>query len=298
MLWKIKTDDKSLKEYIKYRDMTFPVGVWTDVYNKFYNCTVNCHWHYDFEYASVISGIVDYYINDTCLKLTPGDCVFVNSNAMHTSIQPEGVTNSKMISLTFPASLLTASNSSTVFEKYFKPVFSKQMEGFKVAANSAYGEEIKALVLEIYSLDISEFGYELECMRLINRLWFVTLQYIAENEDTLMSNSSNTQNIKRSIAIMVYIHDHYKEKITIDDIAEYMSISRSECFRCFKRFMNKRPTEYINEYRLLKAVKLLNETDKSITEIFAECGYESASYFGRVFKKKYGMTPIQYRNSK
>ena len=97
---------------------------------------------------------------------------------------------------------------------------------------------------------------------------------------------------------MVYIHEHYKEKITIEDIAAQMNISRSECFRCFKRLTNKRPIEYINEYRLLKASQLLSESEKSIFKIYTECGFESASYFGRKFKEVYGIAPVKYRKLK
>ena len=60
-------------------------------------------------------------------------------------------------------------------------------------------------------------------------------------------------------------------------------ISRSECFRYFKKFINKNPMEFTNEFRLSKASELLLETDKSIEFISSSCGFNSSSYFCKIF---------------
>ena len=292
---RIETDEKSLREQIPYHDETFPVGAWTDVYSEFVGATVNSHWHYDFEYGCVLSGKVDYYINDTHVSLGVGDCVFVNSNMMHMSRQPENCGNAKMVTITFPSTLLSKDNNSTVYDKYIRSILGKEIEGFVIASDCKHGSEMWELITGIHAMDASVFGYELECLQRINRLWLVTLLHISENEGSLLRFAGNIQQARRVQEILVYIHKHYKERILIEDIVAHMNISRSECFRCFKKFTNKRPIEYINDYRLSKVAQLLSETDKSITEIYSECGFESASYFGRVFKEKYGMTPLKFR---
>jgi AraC-like DNA-binding protein len=212
--------------------------------------------------------------------------------------QPNDCNNAKMFTITFPASLIYSSINSTVYTKYFQPVISEQIEGFKIASDNPYGQEIRAILTDIYSLNPSTFGYELVCLKHINQLWMITLRYIKDKKADLIQHIGNIQSAKYAKEILSYIHTNYKEKITIDKIAKHVNISRSECFRCFKRFMNKKPVEYINEYRLMKAAKLLRETDKSIASIYTECGYESASYFAKIFKKIYSMTPLEYRKLK
>ena len=54
-------------------------------------------------------------------------------------------------------------------------------------------------------------------------------------------------------------------------------------------------TTYLNDYRLTLAAKSLLETHKAVLEIASECGFENLSYFNRIFKKKYGITPREYR---
>jgi len=55
--------------------------------------------------------------------------------------------------------------------------------------------------------------------------------------------------------------------------------------------------EFLNEYRLKKAVELLVSTDMPITEVCFACGYEHISYFGKLFRECYGVSPREYRNS-
>ena len=286
---------KNLREWIPYPDISFPFCVWVDIFNQFLDRTVNCHWHYDFEYGYVLSGTVDYYINDTHIKLHKGDCVFVNSNMLHMGKQPEDCNDAVMFTMTFPASLLSANINSTIYTKYFQHVIEKQIEGFMIAADNPVGQEMRDLLTEIYALEPSGFCYELECLSRVSQLWMITLRHVLKNEEGIFQHTGSMQHVERAKEILSYIHTYYKEKITAEDIARNAGISRSECFRCFKRFMNKSPVEYINEYRLLQAVKLLRETEMSISTIYTECGFESASYFGKLFKKTHGMTPLQYR---
>jgi len=297
MLIKLEVE-KNLRERFEYRDSTFPFGVWTDVFNDFVDHTVNCHWHYDFEYGYVLSGTVDYYINDTFVELRKGDCFFVNSNMLHMGRQAKDCNDSVMFTITFPMSLLTTNIGGTVYSKYFEPVMGKQIEGFKITSDNSEGQEMRTLLTDIYSLDVADFGYELKCLKYVSALWLATLRHINNGSVDLLFNTSNAQYAERAKEILSYIHAHYHEKITIEDIARDTHISRSECFRCFKRFINKRPIAYINEYRLTKAIKLLRETEKNITEIYTECGFESASYFAKVFRDTYAASPLQYRKMK
>ena len=348
---KIEPDEKNLKEQIPYPDMTFPFCVWPDVYKHFLDHTVNAHWHYDFEYGYVLTGFIDYYINDTYIKLQPGDCIFVNSNMMHMSRQPDYCDNATMFTITFPTTLLTSNTSSTIFEKYFGSLIFTQIEGFKIESDNPISKEMAALMLELLGLyaivfpklvltsktipssykeyfyllnnsrefritlnnsigeelavrlesleaDASRSAYELECLKRVIQILIITQRHIDENKNALLRHGNSLKSSERAKEILTYIHAHYNERFAIEDIAKHIGISRSECFRCFKRFTNKRPVEYINEYRLQKAAMLLRETETSVTDIFATCGFENASYFSKVFKEKYKMTPLQYRKTK
>jgi len=289
---------KSLREQVPYPDSTFPFCVWVDIYNEFIDKTVNCHWHYDFEFGYVLSGTVDYYINDTHMELNPGDCVFVNSNMLHMSRQVDSRGDAVMFTLTFPVSFLTMSNHCTLYVKYFQPILEKQLEGFIIRSHDKRGRKMRDVLTKLYALEPLDFGYELESASMVNQLWMATLQHVFDNHSNLLFHTNSMAHVERAKEILSYIHANYNEKITVEHIAAELSISRSECFRSFKRFMNKRPVEYINEYRLQRAAKLLRETEKSLTAIAGECGFENGSYFGKVFKKVHGVSPLLFRKYK
>ncbi len=65
--------------------------------------------------------------------------------------------------------------------------------------------------------------------------------------------------------------------------------------RFFKKAIGRSPIEYVNEYRIKQAIRLLEETDLPITDVCLECGYNNLGNFLREFRKVTGTTPLQYR---
>ncbi len=66
--------------------------------------------------------------------------------------------------------------------------------------------------------------------------------------------------------------------------------------RSFRKNLNQSPIEYLISYRLNEAKKLLRSSELPITEICYECGFSDSSYFGKAFRKAYGLSPREYRS--
>jgi len=277
----------------------FPVYTHTDVYKYFTNNTLDCHWHNEFEYGYVLEGSIDFYVNNTPIKLKKGDCFFVNSNVLHMGKQTGGGKDAVARMLRFPAALLAPDMSGDVYSKYIAPLLNGNMpvEGFGISKEKPNGQALHDTLTEIFETSSADFGYELIIQRNLNRLWLLTLKYIEDNKGDIRYGTEDIRYGERIKGILSYIYEHYSEDITADDIAKHMNISRGECFRCFKRFMNKRLIHYINEYRLQKAAALLRQTEMSVAEIAVECGFYNISYFGKTFKDIYKVTPLQYRKA-
>lgn len=95
--------------------------------------------------------------------------------------------------------------------------------------------------------------------------------------------------------VLKYVENNYADKISIADIADVAGFSESHFMRYFKETMGTSFVDYLNDYRLTMAARLLQSSDSSVLSISGEVGFESLSYFNRAFKKHYGMTPLQYR---
>jgi len=287
--------DSSFREKYSFRDTSFPVGMCMDHFSHFYDHTINCHWHNAFEYGLVLRGEVDYHINEESFVLKSGDCVFVNANAMHMAKQREGAGDALMFSVFFPYNLLTNDINSTIFTEYIQMFFNKPLQGFKISTEVRQGKEIIQNLSDIHNLNETDFGFELCCLSLISRMWINTVSYVAEIDAELFHSSHDRRYEERAKQILSYMHDHYGDSITIKDVARGTAISLSECYRCVKRFTGKNPMEYLNEYRLAKAAGFLLGTNDTITEISSNCGFGGSSYFGKIFREHYGVSPLKYR---
>ncbi len=92
-----------------------------------------------------------------------------------------------------------------------------------------------------------------------------------------------------------FIKYHYMEKISLDDVADELNISKHYLSSIFKKETGENMSLYINKLRIEKAKQLLLESDIKIKEVFEKVGYSDQQYFSKVFKKITGMTVIEYK---
>lgn len=92
-----------------------------------------------------------------------------------------------------------------------------------------------------------------------------------------------------------YVKEHYNEKITLDQIANYVYLSKSYLSKIFKEEMNCTLTGYINKVRIDKSKMLLRYENLSIVEIANLVGFDDQSYFTKVFRNMVGISPGKYR---
>ena len=109
---------------------------------------------------------------------------------------------------------------------------------------------------------------------------------------TEKSDDRRVETIKTAIT---YIRDHYQEKIYIRDLASLIGLNEQYFCRFFKKAIGVSPVEYLNEYRIRQATRLLTESTLPVTEICLDCGYNNMGNFLREFRRYTGTTPLQYR---
>ena len=113
--------------------------------------------------------------------------------------------------------------------------------------------------------------------------------------DANRTKNSNRKTLDKMKIILKYIENHYMDKITIAEIASEVQFSESHFMRYFKETMGTTFTDYLKDYRLTMAARLLTTSDSTVLAIAEETGFENLSYFNRSFKKKYALTPRQFR---
>ena len=270
-------------------------GTWTNDYSSLKDHAIQCHWHDDLEFHLVLQGQIDLYLNGSLLQLETGDCVFINGNTLHTSQQGKNSECSLMLITAFHPQIFSSSLGDQIYRKYFDSLL-QHTNGFLIDRKLSCGQRIAELLRELHAFDKNQEGYELLCLHQLSNIWYQTVQYMNQTVDMTYIpdlKKSNSIEVKK---ILAYIHDHYDQPMEIEDLLRCSNLSRSECFRSFKRFIGKTPIEYINEYRLSQSAVMLTNTDRNVMEICISCGITSPSYYGKLFKEKYGLSPLAFRN--
>lgn len=95
---------------------------------------------------------------------------------------------------------------------------------------------------------------------------------------------------------VAYVGEHYKEPITLTQMAADLGMSPFALSRVFSGVFHQNFNHYVNDVRLERVAAMLAETDEPITDIAYDCGFQSQATFNRVFQSKYHMTPRAYRN--
>ena len=106
-----------------------------------------------------------------------------------------------------------------------------------------------------------------------------------------MSLSSNN----RLAFIIQYIRDNLHRSLTIEELSKKVYMSESNFHRVFKNELGISPVDFINNERIKLATSLLHNPKKRIKDIYAECGFNSMSYFIRTFKRKKKLSPKAYQ---
>ena len=133
----------------------------------------------------------------------------------------------------------------------------------------------------------------------VKRMSALMLLFATIMEDNA-SDAQESDNIEYPSKIYVkaavdFITEKYMNKIKIDDIADFIGISRSHLFRSFQTYMNCSPKEYLTEYRIQQACRLLKETGLSVSAIAYSVGFENNLYFSKAFRKVKKTSPTEYR---
>lgn len=196
----------------------------------------------------------------------------------------------------FSVDLFRSRNHDTLDSEFFLPLLSGELNIKSIYdRDDPLYESLSSCLNRIDTLCASTpKGYQL-ALKSCYFKFFYTLYTHAEQKAETSDRKNHAKNLDRTKAILSYIDRNYKEAISIADIASYCGFSESHFMRFFKNTMGVSFTTYLCDFRLNIAARLLVTTDDSILSIAESCGFFNLSYFNRTFKKKYGVTPGEYR---
>lgn len=129
------------------------------------------------------------------------------------------------------------------------------------------------------------------------------LQILSEDKNSRIlatstfANRDDSSDSRRIQKVIDYLHENYQKEIHLADVAGHVNMSEVSFSRFMKKRTGKNYIEYLNDLRLGIASRHLIDTTKTVAEISYECGFNNLSNFNRIFKKRKGVTPKEFRES-
>lgn len=261
--------------------------------DKYPEKTAPWHWHEPIELFYVKSGSLEYNTPQGKKIFTKGQAGILNSNVLHKTRSLDENGNTVLLIHMFRPVFLSGKKDSLIDKSLIAPFTSSHEIELMQFTNKKHKELIR-LIKESFTLNENDLAFPIMIRSTLCDLWIRILEL---NETKVLLSNKNSRHVAEDKlkSMMVYIHEHYCEKIAIIDIANSAFISERECYRTFKNSLQLTPLEYLYNYRIQKASYRLRYTIDPITTIALSCGFSSSSYFGKVFKEYTNHNPNEYR---
>lgn len=255
---------------------------------------INTHWHEEVEFIIIKKGCGEVHVDLQTYIVYAGDIILILPGQLHAIYQFENNTM-EYENILFSPQLLYGNGHDYCTSDYLRPFFEDTFI-FPTYINSNLND-YDLLYSCIDSIDKLRanpvYGYELG----IKGYLFQFFSTIFFNHIDINKGKTQNKHAVKLKEILYFISSHYNETLCPGDVADAVCFSTSHFMKFFKQHMGCTFTEYLNDYRLSVAETLLSSTDKPILDISYEIGFTNLSYFNRLFKKKYGISPRIYRKS-
>ncbi|MCI8294208.1 MAG: AraC family transcriptional regulator [Hespellia sp.] len=240
------------------------------------------HWHRSVELFALFQGKLEFYLNEERYPLKPGQFMLVNSNEIHSILSPEA---NWTIVLQIPLSM---------FEKHYTD------EKFVYFSHSSrlQDEEMMQLIAEMYQTYIERAcGYEWKVQSQFYMLMYLLVTKYRETEVDADLIKRNRQLDKLS-EITAYMKENYTKELSLEGLAAKFGYTPTYLSRMFQKYAKTSYKSSLDQIRLEHAAKDLMNTRMPIGETAIANGLPNSKSFGKLFRKKYGMLPSEYRKTK
>lgn len=258
----------------------------------------HAHEHVYHEVAFVESGTAEHLSAEGKRRLVVGDILVIKPRIWHRYINTQGF---GIINCLFNRRILThqkvfLSLASGAFELFQKPVRQPATTppSFLHASPTQQERILSIMNTMIRERQEKQLDWQGALVgSLLNLIVAISRIHHGVNREEPCSMGEQKRNV--ATAVMVYLEEHFRSAITLDDLARRFHASPSHLSRVFAQRVGMGIIDYVNHLRIEAACALLQSTDWSATRIASEVGYDETPYFFRRFKRELGTSPLNYR---
>lgn len=253
------------------------------------------HFHQEYEIYLLLKGQRQIFFDNRAYIAEPGSLILVDSGQIHMSHSVQGDPTAEYERLILYIDRSKVEQYDRVFPELKMAEFIHRHYGiYKLS------ERQLASILQMYRQVMQEMDDQLPCSQTAVDLKIIGAFIDFWRENTPVSflqdkNSKNTGKYTAVYAVSDYVSTHFCENITLDDLASRFYISKYYLSRSFREVTGVGISEYVNILRVQRAQSLLQDKGMTISQVAAAVGFESISYFEKIFKRHLALAPAQYR---
>ena len=246
------------------------------------------HLHREFEICMILSGRAEIYTRGENIRFGPGDLMIFNPRQTH-----------EIHTLTENLLILSVQVASGFYTRIYPEIGRLEFDNVALTfADSGHLKQMQSLILRLaFSYLKKELGYEFFCMAYLSEFFGKILKTQLWHLISEKEKSERYTKGKRMNRIMDYVENHFTEKLLLSDISEREELSVYYLSHFFKEMLGLSFQDYLALRRFERARKMVEQTNRSLTEICMECGFSDYRYLNKIYRKQLGYTPMEYRNS-
>jgi AraC-like DNA-binding protein len=235
---------------------------------------------------------MDYFVNGKILHIGKGEGIFVNSKRLHYCFSDNNTDCSFLVIVVHPTVL---GENTPAGKAFFEAKFGYENDDYLVLSSQIqWQKDILTFIQRIFSEIDTARDNPLHVLSLVESLCACVADKLQLVSVHVKSRNANAWLAVRNMT--GFIFQNYEGRITLEDIAAAGSVCRSKCCHLFGEYIGQSPITYLTGYRIRKSCEMLKESDMSVLEIAAACGFKTPSYFTQIFRKEIGLPPKEYRN--
>ncbi len=251
---------------------------------------VDLHWHSEGEIIVIKKGRGIVEVDLKAYEAEEGSMLLILPGQLHAIRQKDGC-SMEYENILFETAFVGADRADSCGRLLSDLFEGRSSHHTMIDRSCSYYTEAMEIINRIDALCSSQMqGYRLGVKGNLLMLLHTIISHCTDSAE-----SENKRSVERVKLILSYISENYSHDITLGDAAEVCCYSKSHFMRFFRSAMGESFTSYLSSYRLKIASQLLLSTSDTVLEIAGRTGFGNLSYFNRLFKEKFGVTPTGYR---
>lgn len=253
------------------------------------------NYHDYLEIAYIYKGQGRFYIRNKPFDVSEGDIVLISNDEMH-SLEATSGNKLQVICIYFLSDLIFQPGTNSPDLEYLSQFYNQSSTKSKNRVYTDHNRMIMKIIKKMLKeLDAKNEYYQLALKNYLLEILLTLMRYRGKKTKRNGNKFRKAHDVERLKSVFIYIQNNYDQRISLSELSKTICLSPAYLCRFFKKVTGTTISNYLLRTRIDRAKELLIKSNLTITQIAFKTGFESHSYFDRVFHRFTKLSPKTFR---